>query len=234
MTTTAQPAAAAEAAPTLAPSGLVGGIGGLAFVALVVAQNALRAGFPKPDAGAVEVAGYYAAHRGGTTILTALFPLGALGLTVFLAAVATRVARGPGRAAGIAGTIAGVGIAATYTMVMATDLALAEFVHHGPTSGRSDVVDALWVLHNAVFAVLLVWLGIALAGLTAASAASGLLAVGWRAVGLLGGLALLVTGGAALGVLGGSPVLFVGLLGFLVWLVFVGRLSVVLLRDRTS
>lgn len=219
-----------EATARLVPSGLLGGIGGLLFVVLVVVQNAIRSGFPMADDGAAEVTEYYAAHRGMSVLLGALFPAGALGLVLFLAALVSRVAAGRTRAAGIAGAIGGVGIAAGFTMVTATDIALAEYIHRGDPA--ASVVDALWVLHTAVFAVLLIWIGVTVAALTAASAAAGILHTAWRAAGLLAGIALLVAGGSAFGVLGGSGVLFVGLAGFAVWAVFVVVASIHLLRDR--
>lgn len=225
-----EPVTAGRPTPGIVPSGLLGGIGGLVFAMLVVIQNAIRSGFPAADASAPDVATYYATHRGASVVLAALFPLGALGIVLFLAALVTRVAAGPGRAAGLAGAIGGTGIAAGFTAMTATDVALAEYVHRSRPS--ATVVDALWVLHNASFATLLIWVGITLAALTAGAAATGLLSDRWKPAGLLGGLALLATGGAAFGVLGGSPVLALGLAGFAVWLAFTVVTSIVLLRDR--
>jgi hypothetical protein len=229
---TTTPTVDATRARALVPARLVGGIGGLIFVASVVVQNALRAGFPANDATARDVTAYYAGHRGVTVVLAALFPLGAIGLATFLGALGSRVAHGEGRAPALAGLFGAAGVLATFTMLVATDVALAGYVHRG--ASEASVVEGMWVLHSAVFAVLLASIGIALAGLSAASAVSGLLPDWWKAAGLIGGLLLLGACASAPSMVDAGPGLFVGLIGFLVWLVFVTWTSIVLLRRRDS
>lgn len=216
----------------IVPSSLLGGVGGLVFVALLVIQNAIRSGFPQPNAGTATVTSYYAAHRGASIALASVYPLGALGIVLFVAAVLARVVDGKSRAAGLAGALSAAGIAAGFSVVTATDIALAEYIHRGHVS--ASVVDALWVLHNATFAVLFVWIGITLAALTAASADIGLLANVWKPAGLVGGICLLVGSANAFSVLSGSPIFIVALLGFIVWAAFLVTMSIRLLRDRND
>ncbi len=215
-------------ARTLADAGLVGGIGGLVFVASVIVQNALRAGFPPNDASGARVAAYYDAHRGTSLALAVLFPIGALGLAAFLGALLARLGRGDHRAAALAGAFGAAGIIGTYTMLIATDLAIAGYVHRGSPS--PEVVDGLWVVHNAIFGVLLASIGVALAGFSAAAAASAMLPDWWKALGLLGAVLLLVAAATTPTILDAGPSLFIGLAGFLVWIVFVTLGSVALLR----
>lgn len=217
-----------RAAPV--PAGLVGGIGGFAFVLTVVIQNLVQAhGMPANDATAAKVTTYFAGHLGTTELLAALYPIGAIGLACYLAAMLTRLA-GERRAPAIAGGFGAVGIIAMFTMTLATNVALAEYVHRGAASAAA--VDALWILHNAVFAVLLVSIGVALVGLSAAAAAAGLVANAWKGIGLLGGVALLVAGAFAPAIADGSKVLIVGLVGFVAWLLFVALSSAALLRQH--
>ena len=154
---TARPASVPAATSTGNPRtsvrpGLLGGIGGLAFVGSVVVQNALRSRFPTNDAGAAEVMKYYADHRAVTLALAVLMPIGLVGLTTFLGAVLGR-ARGAARAAGITGAFGAAGIIATFTMLCAFDLGIAGYVHRGQAALAT--VDGLWVVHNAVFGLLL-------------------------------------------------------------------------------
>jgi hypothetical protein len=215
---------------SLAPAGLIGGIGGLAFVVSVIVQNGLRAGFPANDANAASIAAYYGGHRGTSMALAVLFPIGALGLVAFLGAMLARIGRGDHRAAAYGGAFGAAGIIGTYTMLIATDLAIAGYVHRG--GAVLDVVSALWVLHNAIFGVLLVSIGVALAGLSAAAAASGQIAEWWKALGLLGAVLLLVAAATTPAIIDGSATMFIGLAGFVVWIVFVIVNSVALLRHN--
>jgi len=190
----------------------------------------LRAGFPPNDASAARIVGYYGSHRGVSIALAVLFPIGALGLAAFLGAMVARLGRGDHRAAAYGGAFGAAGIIGTYTMLIATDLAIAGYVHRG--GAALDVVGGLWVLHNAIFGVLLASIGIALAGLSAAAAASGQVADWWKALGLLGSILLLIAAATTPAIIEGGPTMFVGLAGFLIWLTFVTVSSVTLLRHN--
>jgi hypothetical protein len=213
-----------------APSGLIAGIGGLVFVGTVLVQNALRAQFPANDAPAEEVVRYYADHRGVTVILAALFAVGAVGIATFLGGAVARAVRGSSRGLAIAGAVGGAAILGTFSVMVALDIAIAGYVHRGVPD--SSVVEGLWVLHNSVFGVLQAALGVTLASLTSACAASGLLSPKWKTVGIVGGALLLVSAATTPAIVDGSPTMFIGVLGFIVWLAFVATTSVKMLRSR--
>jgi hypothetical protein len=226
-TTTARTRAPDRAA--IAPAHLVGGIGGLIFAVTVIAQNGIRGlAAPGSDASATSVAHFYATHRPATLALAAMFPLGAAGLAAFAGALGSRVAGPATRAAAMAGLLGAAGIFATYTMVIATDVGLAGYVHLG--GNDASVITALWVTHNAVFGVLLVAIAVALAGLSAAASAARLVAPAWKALGALGALALAACGAATPALIDGSPVLALGLAGFLIWVAFVITAAIALIR----
>lgn len=223
----------AASAASLVPAELVGGIGGLVFVVTVVAQNIVRANsLPADDASATKVIGYYAGHLGTTELLAGLYVLGAVGLMCWLGALLSRLVAEAERASAIAGGFAASGIVAMFTMTVASDVALAEYVHRGAPS--AGAVSVLWVLHNSVFGLLLVSIGIALATLSAAAAAAGVVGSAWKRVGPLGGIVLAVAGGCTPILVGGSKVLVVGLVGFVVWLLFVASTAVALLRSART
>jgi hypothetical protein len=217
----------------LAPSGLVGGIAGLCFVASVVAQNILRAVHgPSNDAGASSITAYYASHHTTTLALAACYPVGAIGLAFFLGALLSRLSGPAVRAPAIAGAFGAAGILAMFTMTAATDVALAQYIQRGHADPA--VVTGLWVTHNAVFGVLLVSIGVALAGLSAASVTAGIVPTAWKGIGLIGGIALAVAGGFTPALVDGSHVLVLGLVGFVAWVVFVVTAATALLRDRDA
>lgn len=230
MTTTTTTVRGRARAGTMKPSHVVGGIGGLLFVATVVVQNAIR-GLAAPSAGASTstVMHFYATSRASTLVLGVLYPLGAAGLAAFIGSLCSRLLGSATRAAALAGFLGAGGIFATYTMMVGTDIALAGYVHRGHAA--PDIVSALWVLHNTVFGVLLVSIAVALAGLSAAASAGGLVGPAWKAVGGIGALALGVAGAATPVLIDGSPILGLGLVGFLCWLAFVVTVAVTLLRQ---
>ncbi len=210
-----------------APAAKVGGAGGTIFVASVIVQNVLRASAPQADATPAAVIEHYSAHHGTAIVLGALFVVGAIGIAVFTAGLVTtrsHAVRGPA----LAGTIGITGVVALFALTLATDLGLDAYIHGGGTD--LEVVRALWLLHNAVFGILLVFIGVALAGLTAAASTDALIGRAWKPVGLVGGLALAATGAATPALVDGSPIIALGLVGFVTWLVFVATASVRLLR----
>ncbi len=214
-----------------APARIVGGVGGLVFVASVVAQNLIRAGaMPANDARVGRIIDFYAGHRGSTFALAALFAVGAAGIAAFAGALVARLTDSSVRGAALAGAIGVAGVFAVYSTMLATDLALSGYVNRGaPGHG---VVSAMWTLHNAVFGVLLVAIGVALAGLSAAAATDGVVAAFWKPVGLLGALLLGIAGAATPAVIDGSPLMAVGLIGFLAWLAFVATTAISMLRNQ--
>lgn len=215
----------------LVSASVVGGVGGLAFVASVIAQNILRSiNLPSGNASAASVSAYYGSHHSTSLVLAALYPIGAVGLAAFLGALLSRLWSPTVRAPALAGAFGATGIIAMFTMTLATDTALAQYVHRGHPAAA--VVSAMWIAHNAVFGLLLVSIGIALAGLSAASAGAGLVPSAWKPVGLLAGVALAVAGGFTPALVGGSKILGLGLAGFVVWVVFVAAVAVALLRRR--
>ena len=212
--------------------GLLGGIGGLVFAGAVIAQNAIRSAFPMNDATTEEVMRYYADHRGATIALSVLFPIGLVSLVAFLGTVVARVTHGAGRPAAFAGVFGAAAIIATFTLVTSSDVAIAAYIHRG--AAEASVVEGLWVLHNAVFGFLMASVGIALAGLSTAAARSGLLSRRWAVAGPLGATLMVVAAATTPALVDGSATLFVGLAGFLVWVAFVIRTGVALLRGQES
>ncbi len=213
----------------LAPSRVVGAVGGLSFVVIVILQNALRgSSMPANDAAAHAVSVFYSNHRATSALLVALFAISALGLAAFTGALIDSVRSRHARAPLFAGVLGVTGIVALFTMTVAVDVTLSTYVHRGAPS--PDVISALWILHGAVFALLQATIGIALIGLTAACTADGLIGVAWKPVGLIAGLCLLVSAGAAPAITEGSNVIAIGFVGFAVWLAFVARAAVALLK----
>ena len=136
----------------------------------------------------------------------------------------------PGRAAALRRGIRGGGDRRYFTIVTSADVAIAAYIHRG--AADPSVVEGLWVLHNSVFGFLVAAIGIALAGLTTGRRQ----AVCCRSGGpspVPSARALMVAGADDHpAIVDGSPTFFVGVAGFAVWLAFVIRTAVALLRSR--
>jgi hypothetical protein len=195
---------------------------------VVLANNAIRAGFPTNDAGVDEVVRYYADHQTASAALAALFPVGLVGITAFAGSLVSRLARTGGRVPALVGALGVGGIIANFTMLTATDLGIAGYVDRG--SGDASVVEGLWVGHNAIFGVLLASIGIALGGLALGSVKGGLLSRRWKVAAPVGAALLLAGAANTPAIVEGSPVAGLGFAGFAVWVAFVVTAALKLLR----
>ena len=115
-------------------------------------------------------------------------------------------------------------------MLLASEQALS-VIAHGDDPDLA-AVSALWALHNSVFTVLLLFLGIALFGLSRAGVAAGITprVFGWLAP--VGSVMLAISCAAgpatAAGELGG--IFGLGLIGFVIWLAFLAATGFRLVR----
>ncbi len=175
---------------------------------------------------------YYADHRSVSVVLSATFVLGGACLAAFLGGAMRRLAAGPRPAWAFTGFAGAIGIIALFSTVVGTESALSVVAARpAPSLGA---VDALWALHNGVFAVLLLSIGIALIGLARAGSAAGITprAFDWLAP---MGFVLLALGAATgpLHAAGDAMALFaLGGIGFLIWLAFLATTGARLIRGR--
>lgn len=208
------------------------GAGGLLFVALVVVQNALRASAPGFDSTPDKVAAYFVDHRAAAIVPLGLFPIAFVGLAGFTAGVCTRARRADGRWWAVAGALGVALIAALFAVLNVIEIVLAAQAHR--LTGRPDQVDTLWAMHSATFGLNLAAIAVALVGLSRAALSADLIP-GWLAVAALPGAAcLLVAAVFAVAITEGAPWLLLGLVGFVVWAVFVVVASARMLRSAAS
>lgn len=212
------------------PAGLarLGGAAGLWFAATVVVQNVVRgAAAPPSQPSADDLVAYAEASGTVTAILMGLFAVNVVALGLFLGAVVERSWRiRPGLAAagafGVAGVLAMFGLTTVLNSVV---------VARAGDLDASSLVT-LWSLHDAAFAVNFAALALALVALGLAGVAAGITPPVFRWLAPLGGSLLLVAGIGSHAVAQGSPLLFVGLVGFLVWLAFLLTTGLRLVRTE--
>jgi hypothetical protein len=215
------------------PLGRVSGAGGLLFVLLLLVDNVIRAGAPAFGASGGLVTAYIQDHRFAMMLPIALFPLGMVGLFAFATGMWS-LAREDERALwwAQAGVLAVAAIAALFALV---NLVEAAMVASAPQLASSPaIVAALWAVDGAAFGLNLASIGIALLSLSRAARTRGLIP-GWlAALALPGAGCLLLASVFATGIAEGAAWLFVGLVGFLVWALFVLVSGVALARRRPA
>lgn len=213
------------------PPTVLAGLGGLTFVGTVVVQNVIRGAVaPKNDADATTLIDYFNGHRGLEWALVVLFTVGAFALATFAAGLWSATAKGAAsRTWAQLGVLGTGGIVALFSAMVACEVALGAAAQQSAVAATS--VPVLWTLHNAVFSVLTLMIGIALFGWSRAATTSGVAPAWIGPVGVVGACLLaLNTALAPLVTETSSPAMAVGALGFLGWVVFVVVASLRLLR----
>lgn len=207
-------------------------LGGAAFATIVILQNLIRgSSAPLNDAAVADVFEHYRDATGLTVLLTVMFVVGGVCLTGFVAELTRRLWRRSTDVWTTIGLMGAIGVIGTFSLVVATEGALVGAA--GREQPDLGTIDALWLFHNAVFAVLGLALAMALLGLGRAAAAAGLTPGFFRWLAPAGATALCI--GAA-----GAPVLADGsvmvpmaltFVGFMTWLTFLGFTSVRMFRS---
>jgi hypothetical protein len=208
------------------------GTGGLAFAAIVVAQNIIRAGGPGFGATPAQVTAYFLHHRPAALVPLGLFPAAMIALFAFVAALWAKADREDNRWYASVGILGAAAIASLFAVVTITEIALT--AKAGQLAASPAVVQALWALHGAAFGLDLAAIAVALIGLSHAAASmtlipSWLTVVAWPAA-----ACLLTSAVFTVALTNGGPWAAAGFAGFAVWLLFVATASLGLLRSRPA
>jgi hypothetical protein len=210
----------------------VGGIAGLGFVGIVLSVNIIQAAAHAPMAGASrsDVLDYYADAGAAATVGTGLAPLVWLALVLFAGGVVAALRRHEqlsGDSWSLVGLVGAVMQNALFAGVIATNAAMAI------GSLSDDATWAVWQVHNAFFHLNTMSLAIVLLSISIGAGRAGLI-LGWqRTLGLVAAAAMTMAAVTTPAAMDGHPVGLIGFAGFLLWLVWVGSVSVRLLRVST-
>ena len=221
------------ATTTAAPTGTftparAAALGALGFAAGVFVQNAfLLVGMPDASAPASEAATWLTENRARAGAASALVGVNLPLLLLFTASLRSLSRDTPAARLGVdLGSFAVVVLAAVFAVVAATQIA-ATLIADG---GATPAFASLWTLHNAAFSISFTALGVTLLGFSIGAYSAGL-SVRWqRSVGLVSAALLLVAGLSNTAVAAGSPMIYVGLAGFALWIVWLVSTGVRLLR----
>ncbi len=223
-------------APTGALRTWVVGAAAIAVAASVVIDNTVVswAGAPTYGAPIKEVLAFHAENRAAVAFAVGLEALTVPLLLLFVTGLHGLVVRRGG--AGADWSRLAVAAGATLSAVMAFYAVLWDGVvlSAGELTEPSPVFELAWQLHAAAFAWSMPALGTTFIGAALASHASGLTPPWQRLLGVVGGGLLIAAGAANLAIADGSALLFVGMPGYAVWLVWLLATGVRLVRARTA
>jgi hypothetical protein len=208
------------------------GVGGLVFVATLVVQNILRAKAPGFDASPDQVSSYFVHHRAAVLVPLGLFPIGMLAIFTFVAGLWTRATGTAVRGWAAVGALGATAIAALFAAVNIAEIVLA--AHAGGLAPSPAVVQSLWSLRGAAFGLDLAAIAVALIGLSNAAASMRLIPAWVRVAAVPGAACLLIASVFTVALINGGAWLALGLVGFIVWLVFVVITCISLLRGAQT
>ncbi|WP_395656011.1 hypothetical protein [Nocardioides sp.] len=224
-----------EPTPDRALRERVVGATAIALAASLVVQNAILVWVGAPGYGdpIEEVLAFHAENRDAVAIAVGSEALNVPLLLGFLTGLHGLVERRG--SAGADWSRLAIAAGATLSAVFALYAVLWNGVvlSASELSEPSPVFELLWQMHAAAFALALPALGTTLVGAALATHASGLTPPWQRLLGIAGGSVLVAAGTANLAIADGSALLFVGMPGYVAWLVWLVATGVRLARSHS-
>lgn len=198
------------------------GVVALAYATSMIVQNALFAVTGSPDytAPLSEVLTYHAENQGALAVTSGLEAMNMVLLLLFVTALHGLVVRRGGAGADWSrlAVAAGATLSALFALTIATHIAVVLAAHD--LTEPNPAFELMWQLHAATFALALPALGATFIGAALATHASGLTRPWQRILGVIGGSLPILAGFGNLAIADGSPLLFAGILGLAMWLVW--------------
>ncbi len=209
------------------------GIAGIVFVFLVGVFNIVLGASSPPanDASAAEIGSYYTANGGAMVLISVIAPLVWVALLVFGAGVFAKVRGhelGSGEAWGYIGLLGILMQNALFATVVAIDVAFN--VGAESLAANAGVTEMLWRFQHAIFTLNGVSLALVLTGFSIAALRAGLIPRWHASVGFVSAALLFASAASVTPAVEGSWAAFIGLPGFLLWLVWILSMGVRLIK----
>ena len=222
--------------PTRVRPERVVGATAIALAASLLIQNVVLGGAGAPDYGApvADVLAFHAKNRGTVAVSVGLEALNLPLLLGFLAGLHGLVR---GRSEGGA-TWSRLGLAAGVTLSAIWAIYAVAWIGVVLAAGRGaesiPTLQLAWHMHAAGLAMALPALGTTFFGAAMAPHAALLTAPWQRLLGVVGPILLIVAGSASLAIADGSPMVFVGVGGLALWVVWLLATGIRLMRVKAT
>ncbi|HPK90743.1 MAG TPA: hypothetical protein PK132_14475 [Dermatophilaceae bacterium] len=222
--------------PTRVRPERVVGATAIALAASLLIQNVVLGGAGAPDYGApiADVLAFHAKNRGTVAVSVGLEALNLPLLLGFLAGLHGLVR---GRSEGGAtwsrlGLAAGATLSAIWAIYAVAWIGVVLAAGQGAES--TPTLQLAWHMHAAGLAMALSALGTTFFGAAMATHAALLTAPWQRLLGVVGPILLIVAGSASLAIADGSPMVFVGVGGLALWVVWLLATGIRLMRVKAT
>lgn len=221
------------AAPTTGlDSPRVVGAMAIALAASLLIQNVVLGGSGAPDYGApiADVLAYHSEHRGTLAVAIGLEAVNLPLLLGFLAGLHGLVRRRSeaGSTWSRLALAAGATLSAIWAIYAAAWIGVVLAAGNGAQA--SSTLQLAWQMHAAGLAMAMPALGTTLLGAALATTAASLTPPWQRLMGVLGAILMVAAGTASLAIADGSPMVFLGVAGLALWVVWLLTTGVRLLR----
>ena len=216
------------------PYSRIAGLAGVLFVVLVVAVTVAVGSSSPPDndATAAEITSYYTSNAGLWTFVSVIAPFVWVCLLVFGSGVFAQV-RAHEAAKGEAWAYVGLlGILmqnAIFAPVIATDVAFS--VGADSMAANAGLTESIWRFQRAMFTLNGTSLALALTGFSIAALRASFIPRWYAYVGLGGAAFLFVAAVTVTPAVEGTFAAFIGLPGFVLWLVWILTMALRLVRE---
>lgn len=208
------------------------GVIALAYATSMLVQNLLFAvdGSPGYSDPIGVVFTYHAENQGALAITSGLETVNMVLLLLFLTALRGLVKGrgGQGEDWSRLAMTAGATLSALFAIFYATHIAV--ILASNTLIEPNSAFEMMWQLHAAAFALSFPALGLTFIGTALATHANGLTRPWQKALGVVGGTLPILAGLGNLGITGGSPLLYLGVLGLFLWLIWLIVTGVRLIR----
>jgi hypothetical protein len=210
------------------------GVIAVAYAASMIVQNAVFAitGAPDYSDPLSAVLTYHAENGGALAVTSGLEAVNMVLLLLFVTALHGLVQRRDGAGADWSrlAVAAGTTLSVLFALTIATHITVVLAANR--LTEPTPAFELMWQLHAAVFALALPALGATFIGAALATHASGLTRPWQRLLGVVGGSLPILAGLGNLAIAGGSPLVFVGVLGLAMWLVWLVATGLRLIRGQ--
>lgn len=208
------------------------GVVAVAYAASMIVQNTVFAvtGAPGYSDPLGVLLTYHAENQGALAVTSGLESMNMILLLLFVTALHGLVQRRGGAGADWSrlAVAAGATLSALFALTIATHIAVV--LAANGLSEPTPTFELMWQLHAAAFALALPALGATFIGTALATHASGLTRPWQRLLGVAGGSLPILAGVGNLAIADGSPLVFVGVLGLAMWLVWLVVTGIRLIR----
>ena len=212
----------------------LGGLAGLGFGFGLLMQNlVLLGGSPLPGADLDEVVRFYSDNTTKVTLASGWVALNVPLVIIFVATIANRL-RESARSA-FWGQLAFGGvflISGTFMLVTMLQSVLAARVDTLATNQAA--LGVVWDLHSAAFAINTLSLAVLLGSLSIGSLMHSIVPRWTAWMGIVGSVLLLAHTAVSVSVIKGDSIMIIGLVGFLMWVVWLVTASIQMLRSSES